>query len=79
MPQEKARVVVEVSGGVVQEIFSHGFVEVVLVDWDNIDASLDENGLPTEEAFIWDCAPDDQMSKETSLLVNIARGSTKCV
>jgi hypothetical protein len=38
MAQEKAKVVVIVSGGVVQGIYAGDFVEIAVVDWDNIKA-----------------------------------------
>ena len=44
MSQEPVRVVIEVFGGVVQAIYAPRFVEVVLVDWDNINAG-DEAGV----------------------------------
>jgi len=34
---EKAKVVIVVSGGVVQGIYAGDFVEVAVVDWDNIE------------------------------------------
>jgi hypothetical protein len=62
MSQEKVHVIVEVKGGVVQEIHAASFVDCVVVDWDelnegNVDAL---NRLPVWTIeFIKEHYPND--------------------
>lgn len=52
-----AKIVIEVSGGVVQEVYSSDpSVNVVLIDWDN-----DETGQPVE----YPTTPIDQMPESS--------------
>ena len=43
----KPTVVIEVSGGVVQAVYTDAEVDVVLVDWDNIREGDSAGGHPT--------------------------------
>ena len=65
MRQEPVRVVIEVSGGVVQAVYAGNFVEVVLVDYDSIEEG-DEAG--TISVF-----PESEMDSETAAHVEAAR------
>lgn len=66
MAQDKVRVVIEVRGGNVQAVYAGDFVEVVVVDWDNIKQG--------DTAGVLDPTPEPAMSDETVAQVAIARG-----
>jgi hypothetical protein len=63
MAQERVRVVVEVSGGVVQAVYAGDFVEVVLVDHDTEDG-----------AGLFEVSPEGEMEKGLAAQVRAACG-----
>jgi hypothetical protein len=66
MAQEKVRVVVEVRGGNVEAVYAGDFVEVVMVDWDNISAG--------DSACLVDPTPESEMAEDTAAQVAAAQG-----
>jgi hypothetical protein len=66
MAQEKVRVVIEVLGGCVQAVYAGDFVEVVLVDWDNISAG--------DSACLLDLISESEMAEDTAAQVAAAQG-----
>ena len=73
MSLKKFRVVVEVRGGSVVGVYGGDFIEVVLVDWDDIGESRGADGQATMGAVIWHPEPEPQMQKVTEELVERAR------
>lgn len=61
MAQEKVRVVIEVRGGNVELVYAGSFVEVVLVDWDNINAG--------GSSCLVEPTPESEMAEDTAAQV----------
>ena len=66
MAQEPVRVVVEVRGGNVEAVYAGDFVEVVLVDWDNIGEG--------DSACLLDPTPESEMEEATAAQVATVQG-----
>jgi hypothetical protein len=56
---EPTKIVIEVSGGVVCNVYGSN-VEFVVVDWDNVDSG---EPLPTPDQF-WPAQPHDELDAE---------------
>lgn len=63
MSQEKVRVIVEVQGGCVSNVVAGDFVEVDILDWDNL---LGDQGSPEETRDAWgELSPMTRLHIET--------------
>ena len=69
----QVQVIVVIRGGNLVGVYAADFVDVIVVDWDNINDSADKDGQPTEGAFYSSVDPEFQMSEEIAALVKKLR------
>lgn len=68
---KKTKILIDVSGGIVQEVFSNSpFIDVVLIDWDNIDTGEKEGKAIRRFSAVFD-------EGEIKRIINDAKGKIK--